>query len=122
MEVKKQRLYRLQQVNNNQAMQYSREMFDTVQRILVEGPSRQDLLQLRGRTENNRVVNFTGDARLIGQFVDVRITEVLPHSLRGELVRTEAEMDLRRSMSPAEILSRRPDGVADDLGVATFRP
>ena len=121
-EVKKQRLYRLQQVNNNQAMQYSREMFDSVQRILVEGPSRQDLLQLRGRTENNRVVNFTGDARLIGQFVDVRITEVLPHSLRGELVRTEAEMDLRRNVRPAEILARRPDGVADDLGVATFRP
>lgn len=122
MEVKKQRLYHLQQVINNQAMQYSREMFGSVQRILVEGPSRQDLMELRGRTENNRVVNFPGDARLIGQFVDVEITEVLPHSLRGTLIRTEDQMDLRQSVAPQEILARRPDGVADELGVATFRP
>ena len=121
-EVKKQRLYHLQQVINNQAMQYSREMFGSVQRILVEGPSKQDLLELRGRTENNRVVNFAGDARLIGQFVDVEITEVLPHSLRGTLIRTEDQMDLRHSVRPSEILARRPDGVADELGVATFRP
>ncbi|MBP8173868.1 MAG: tRNA (N6-isopentenyl adenosine(37)-C2)-methylthiotransferase MiaB [Aeromonadaceae bacterium] len=122
MEVKKQRLYHLQQVINNQAMQYSREMFGSVQRILVEGPSRQDVMELRGRTENNRVVNFAGDARLIGQFVDVEITEVLPHSLRGTLIRTEEQMDLRQSVAPQEILARRPDGVADELGVATFRP
>ncbi len=122
MEVKKQRLYHLQQVINNQAMQYSREMFGSVQRILVEGPSRQDVMELRGRTENNRVLNFAGDARLIGQFVDVEITEVLPHSLRGTLIRTEEQMDLRQSVAPQEILARRPDGVADELGVATFRP
>ncbi len=122
MEVKKQRLYHLQQVINNQAMQYSREMFGSVQRILVEGPSRQDVMELRGRTENNRVVNFAGDARLIGQFVDVEITEVLPHSLRGTLIRTEEQMDLRQSVAPQEILARRPDGVANELGVATFRP
>ena len=122
MEVKKQRLYHLQQVINNQAMQYNREMFGSVQRILVEGPSRQDVMELRGRTENNRVVNFAGDARLIGQFVDVEITEVLPHSLRGTLIRTEEQMDLRQSVAPQEILARRPDGVADELGVATFRP
>ena len=121
-EVKKQRLYHLQQVINNQAMQYSREMFGTTQRILVEGPSKNDLMELRGRTENSRVVNFEGDARLIGQFVDVEITEVFPHSLRGKLVRTEADMDLRHSIRPSEILARRPDGVADELGVATFRP
>jgi len=122
MEVKKERLYHLQQVINNQAMQYSREMFGTIQRILVEGPSKNDLMELRGRTENSRVVNFEGDARLIGQFVDVEITEVFPHSLRGKLVRTEADMDLRHSIRPSEILARRPDGVADELGVATFRP
>ena len=122
MEVKKERLYHLQQVINNQAMQYSRQMLGTVQRILVEGPSKQDLLQLRGRTENSRVVNFEGDARLIGQFVDVEITEVLPHSLRGTIIRTEDQMDLRHSVRPSEILARRPDGVADELGVATFRP
>ncbi|TXH65539.1 MAG: tRNA (N6-isopentenyl adenosine(37)-C2)-methylthiotransferase MiaB, partial [Tolumonas sp.] len=122
MEVKKERLYRLQQTINNQAMQYSRQMHGTVQRILVEGPSSQNIMELRGRTENNRVVNFAGDARLIGQFVDVEITEALPHSLRGTIVRTEAEMDLRQSVKPADILARRPDGVADDLGVAQFRP
>ena len=122
MAVKKERLYHLQQVINNQAMQYSRQMLGTVQRILVEGPSKQDLLQLRGRTENSRVVNFEGDARLIGQLVDVEITEVLPHSLRGTLIRTEDQMDLRHSVRPSEILARRPDGVADELGVATFRP
>ncbi len=122
MDVKKDRLSHLQQVINNQAMQYSRQMHGTIQRILVEGPSRQDIMELRGRTENNRVVNFPGDARLIGQFVDVEITEALPHSLRGKIIRTEAEMDLRHDVSPAEILSRRPDGVADELGVAQFRP
>ena len=122
MEVKKERLYHLQQVINNQAMQYSREMFGTIQRILVEGPSKNDLMELRGRTENSRVVNFEGDARLIGQFVDVKITEVFPHSLRGTIVRTEDQMGLRHSVRPSEILARRPDGVADELGVATFRP
>ncbi len=122
LEVKKERLQRLQQLNNSHAQQISRQMQGSIQRILVEGPSKQDLMQLRGRTENNRVVNFSGDHRLIGQFVDVEIVEVLPHSLRGQLVRTEADMDLRQSVRPAEILARRPDGVADALGVATFRP
>ncbi len=122
MEVKKERLYRLQQLNNTHAQQISRQMHGTEQRILVEGPSKQDPMQLRGRTENNRVVNFDGTPDLIGQFVDVTITEVLPHSLRGTLLRTEAQMNLRQSVRPAQILARRPDGVADELGVATFRP
>ncbi len=122
LDVKKERLYRLQNTINNQAMQYSRQMHGTIQRILVEGPSRHDIMELRGRTENNRVVNFEGDARLIGQFVDVEITEALPHSLRGTIIRTEDEMDLRQSVKPSEILARRPDGVADELGVAQFRP
>lgn len=122
MEVKKERLYRLQQLNNTHAQQISRQMHGTEQRILVEGPSKQDPMQLRGRTENNRVVNFDGTPDLIGQFVDVTITEVLPHSLRGALLRTEAQMNLRQSVRPAQILARRPDGVADELGVATFRP
>lgn len=120
--VKKERLYRLQQLNNSHAQQISRQMLGTEQRILVEGPSKQDPMQLRGRTENNRVVNFEGSPDLIGQFVDVTITEVLPHSLRATLLRTEAQMNLRQSVRPAQILARRPDGVADDLGVATFRP
>jgi tRNA-2-methylthio-N6-dimethylallyladenosine synthase len=61
----------------------------TVQRILVERPSRKDASELAGRTECNRVVNFEGPERLIGQMVDVRITEALPHSLRGEVVTGE---------------------------------
>ena len=61
-------------------------MVGTVQRILIEGPSRKDPHQLCGRTENNRVVNFTAHPRLIGALADVRITEALPNSLRGELV------------------------------------
>ena len=60
-------------------------MLGTVQRVLVEGPSRKDAGELAGRTDNNRVVNFRGEPRLIGEFVDVTITDVLPHSLRGEI-------------------------------------
>ncbi len=86
MEVKRARLYRLQELINAQARAISEAMLGTTQRILVEGPSRKDGHELSGRTENNRVVNFKGGERLIGQLVDVRITEVLPNSLRGEQV------------------------------------
>ena len=65
-------------------------MVGTVQRILVEGHARKDATELAGRTDNNRVVNFPGAARLINQFIDVRITGALPHSLRGEVVTREA--------------------------------
>ncbi len=83
-EVKQQRLGRLQQLINTQAQRISRQMVGTVQRILVERPAKKDPRQLAGRTENNRVVNFDGPIELIGQFADVRITEALPNSLRGE--------------------------------------
>ncbi len=89
LEVKKARLHRLQQLINDQAARISAAMLGTVQRILVEGPSRRDPDRLAGRTENNRIVNFTGPASLVGRFADVRITEALPHSLRGELVEVE---------------------------------
>ncbi len=85
LEVKKARLAELQQAIDTNAQRISRRMVGTVQRILVERPSRRDPAWLAGRTENNRVVNFAGPASLIGRFVDVRITEALPHSLRGEL-------------------------------------
>jgi len=85
-EVKQQRLERLQQLINTAAQRISRQMVGTVQWVLVEGPSRKDPLMLAGRTENNRVVNFAGDPALIGGFVDLRITEALPNSLRGEQV------------------------------------
>ncbi|MCU7927801.1 MAG: tRNA (N6-isopentenyl adenosine(37)-C2)-methylthiotransferase MiaB [Candidatus Thiodiazotropha sp. (ex Dulcina madagascariensis)] len=83
-QVKQQRLARLQQLINTQAQRISRRMVGTTQRILVERPARKDPKQLAGRTENNRVVNFDAPFGLIGRFVDVRITEALPNSLRGE--------------------------------------
>jgi tRNA-2-methylthio-N6-dimethylallyladenosine synthase len=89
-EVKMQRLYRLQELINAQAAAISAGMVGSVQRILVEGPSKKDGNELMGRTENNRIVNFPVPARLIGhligQFIDVTITQALPHSLRGEVV------------------------------------
>ncbi|TOL11145.1 tRNA (N6-isopentenyl adenosine(37)-C2)-methylthiotransferase MiaB [Vibrio parahaemolyticus] len=120
-QVKKERLYELQQTINAQAMRYSRLMLGTEQRVLVEGPSKKNLMELRARTENNRVVNFEGSADLIGQFVDVKITDVFANSLRGELVRTEKDMDLRSVISPTQMMAktRREE---DELGVATFTP
>jgi tRNA-2-methylthio-N6-dimethylallyladenosine synthase len=90
LEAKKERLARLQQLINTNAQRISRQMVGTVQRVLVEGPSRKNALELSGRTENNRVVNFPGDVALAGGFAEVRITEALPNSLRGELVRAAA--------------------------------
>jgi len=85
LSVKKQRLARLQDLINSQADHVSSGMINSVQRILVEGPSKKNPRQLSGRTENNRVVNFDGQPRLIGQFADVVITEALSHSLRGRI-------------------------------------
>jgi tRNA-2-methylthio-N6-dimethylallyladenosine synthase len=62
----------------------------TVQRVLVEGPSRKDAAELMGRTECNRIVNFKGPARLVGQMIDMTITAAFPHSLRGEVALREA--------------------------------
>ncbi|KTD98721.1 tRNA (N6-isopentenyl adenosine(37)-C2)-methylthiotransferase MiaB [Pseudoalteromonas sp. H71] len=124
---KKERLYLLQNRITQMAQQISRQMFDTEQRILVEGPSKKNPMELRGRTENNRVVNFVGPHTVIGQFVDVRITEALPNSLRGDLIRTESEMNLRRDIAPSAILTKaasnepKPETV-NEIGVATFVP
>ena len=84
MEVKKQRLQLLQQRINQQTREISESMLGSVQRILVTGTAKKDENEISGRTENNRVVNFKADKSLIGQFVNVKITEVLPNSLRGE--------------------------------------
>ncbi len=123
---KKERLYLLQNRITQMAQQISRQMFDTEQRILVEGPSKKNPMELRGRTENNRVVNFEGPHSVIGQFVDVRITEALPNSLRGELIRTESGMNLRRDVAPSSILSKAAEAEAaqapNEIGVATFVP
>ncbi len=86
-DVKKQRLQILQNRINQQGYEISRRMVGTKQTILVTDFSKKDPGKLHGRTENNRVVNFSSDnPLLIGQFVDVLIKEALPHSLRGTLV------------------------------------
>jgi len=85
-EVKLARLQALQARLEDNVRRYSAARVGTVQRILVEGPSRKSAAELMGRTECNRIVNFAGPARLVGQMVEVTITEALPHSLRGEVV------------------------------------
>ena len=88
-EVKLKRLQHLQAVVQDNANKIGQSMVGSVQRILVEGPSKKDPNELQGRTENNRVVNFASGpngARLIGQMVDVSILQAFPFSLRGEIV------------------------------------
>jgi tRNA-2-methylthio-N6-dimethylallyladenosine synthase len=85
-EVKLARLYRLQEKIRANAAAISAAMVGTLQRVLVEGHAKKDPKELTGRTENNRAVNFPGHPRLIGQMVDVTITQALPNSLRGEVV------------------------------------
>jgi tRNA-2-methylthio-N6-dimethylallyladenosine synthase len=85
-EVKLRRLQELQAVINNNIKDISEERVGTVQRLLVEGVSKRDGSELMGRTECNRVVNFPGNERLIGQLIDVKITEARTYTLRGEVV------------------------------------
>jgi len=91
-EVKLARLQRLQAAISDGAARISAAMVGSAQRILVEGPSKKNAQELMGRTENNRIVNFAvgeqGDAA-VGRMIDVRITQALPHSLRGEPLRSE---------------------------------
>jgi tRNA-2-methylthio-N6-dimethylallyladenosine synthase len=84
-EVKQARLERLQARIDASAQAISRAMVGSVQRVLVERPSKKDARQLAGRTENNRWVNFDGPPSLINRFVDVLVTEAMPNSLRGRL-------------------------------------
>jgi len=92
-DVKLRRLQILQAAIEENVVRISQGMVGTVQRILVEGPARKDPTELHGRTENNRVVNFALPGipqaqrdRMVGQMVDVNITQAFPHSLRGEIV------------------------------------
>ena len=89
-EVKLRRLQHLQTVINDSIKRISESRLGTVQRILVEGVSKRDATELMGRTECNRVVNFCGQPRLIGQMVDVNITETRTFTLRGEVVTRDA--------------------------------
>ncbi|MDA5544160.1 tRNA (N6-isopentenyl adenosine(37)-C2)-methylthiotransferase MiaB [Yersinia rochesterensis] len=119
-EEKKQRLHILQERIIQQAMEISREMVGTVQRILVEGTSRKNLMELAGRTENNRVVNFEGTPEMIGKFVDVEIVDVYASSLRGMLVCTEDQMDLRTHESPQSVIARTRK--ENEIGVGLYQP
>ncbi|MEO6102736.1 MAG: TRAM domain-containing protein, partial [Pseudoxanthomonas sp.] len=83
---KQQRLARLQAAINANSTRISQTMLGSVQRVLVERHSTRDASELTGRTENMRYVNFPGNARLLGQFVDVEITEVMANSLRGQML------------------------------------
>jgi tRNA-2-methylthio-N6-dimethylallyladenosine synthase len=85
-EVKLARLQELQAAINTNIATISNQRLGTVQRILVEGASKRDNGELMGRTECNRVVNFAGHPRLVGQLVDVTITETRSYTLRGEVM------------------------------------
>ncbi len=89
LEIKQQRLARLQAQLDAQALAISRTMVGSTQRVLVERPAKKDQAELAGRTENNRWVNFAGPTRLLQRFVDVQVTEARPHSLRGRLLAPE---------------------------------
>ena len=95
------KLARLQQVQrtiDGNMKRISEAMQGSVQRVLVEGKSKRDASELMGRTECNRAVNFAvnpqNHARLVGQLVDVRITETRTYSLRGEIVVSESAVSL----------------------------
>ncbi|HET8942020.1 MAG TPA: tRNA (N6-isopentenyl adenosine(37)-C2)-methylthiotransferase MiaB [Rudaea sp.] len=83
--VKRERLARLQAAINATAKTLSDAMIGSVQNVLVEGPSKKNPNEFTGRTENMRYVNFPGDARMVGQFVDVEITQTMSNSLRGRI-------------------------------------
>lgn len=121
---KKERLYRLQQKISDQALQFSNQMVGTIQRILVEGRSKKDIMELTGRTESNRIVNFEGQPSMIGKFVDVEITAVYTNSLRAKVIRVEEDMNLRTQTSPESILAKSSvkQEQADDLGVVKYNP
>lgn len=84
--IKLERLQRLQAQIQQQSRKISQSMVGSTQRILVEGVSKKNTDEIFGRTDNNRVVNFSGEKGLIGHFINIRITDALPHSLRGEVV------------------------------------
>jgi tRNA-2-methylthio-N6-dimethylallyladenosine synthase len=102
MDVKRARLARLQERIQQMAADISQSMVGTRQTVLVEGHSRKSPAELSGRTENNRVVNFHGDGRWVGQLVDVEITQALPNSLRARMLGHEPA---QRSLSISEPLA-----------------
>jgi tRNA-2-methylthio-N6-dimethylallyladenosine synthase len=90
--IKHERLARLQAKINANAKRISEAMVGTIQRVLVEGPSRKRANELTGRTENMRFVNFAGSPRMVGEFVDITITEAMSNSLRGRVALAETAL------------------------------
>jgi tRNA-2-methylthio-N6-dimethylallyladenosine synthase len=90
-EVKLKRLYQVQSAITAHARAISESRVGTVQRVLVEGPSRKNPNELSGRTECNRMVIFQGPARLVGQMIDLTITQTNSHSLRGEVLQRQPD-------------------------------
>ena len=86
---KLRRLQVLQTEIDANAQRISESMLGTVQRVLVVGPAKRGEGVLAARVDNNRIVNFRGDASLINRMVKVRITDVFPHTLGGELVKED---------------------------------
>ena len=84
--VRHMRQFSIIESNGDSVRAISASRLGTVQRILVEGTARKDTTELMGRTECNRVVILKGQPRLIGQMVDVKITETSQRSLRGEVL------------------------------------
>jgi tRNA-2-methylthio-N6-dimethylallyladenosine synthase len=84
--LKLQRLQKLQALINEQANAIARDMIGSVQRVLVEGTSTRDSSELAARTDNNRIVNFAGHPRLIGQMIDVTITQAMANTFRAEAI------------------------------------
>jgi tRNA-2-methylthio-N6-dimethylallyladenosine synthase len=103
--IKKHRLAILQDVITLNAAAVNQHMIGTIQSVLVDGVSRKSERQISGRTENNRVVNFSADKKLIGQFVDVRITEAWTNSLQGEYVGISAINQVNREQSKLKKLN-----------------
>jgi tRNA-2-methylthio-N6-dimethylallyladenosine synthase len=100
-DVKLRRLHELQAAIDANVRAISASRHGTVQRILVEGTSRKDATELMGRTECNRVVNFKGPTRLVGQMIDVKITEAMQRSLRGEVFTRDGQLE---TLQPATLL------------------
>ncbi|MGC6386107.1 tRNA (N6-isopentenyl adenosine(37)-C2)-methylthiotransferase MiaB [Ewingella sp. S1.OA.A_B6] len=120
LEEKKQRLQMLQDRITQQVVRFSRATLGTVQRILVEGTSRKNVMELTGRTECNRVVNFEGTPDMIGKFVDAEIVDVYTNSLRGVIVRTEQQMAMRMHQSPESVIARTRK--ENGIGVGLYQP
>jgi tRNA-2-methylthio-N6-dimethylallyladenosine synthase len=92
MKIKKERLKQLQTRILEMAAEISQAMIGTVQSVLVTNVSKRNDKEVAGKTENNRTVNFKGSKRLIGKFVDVKITQAFPNSLRGDVVAVEGKV------------------------------